>query len=101
MVSPAPLTTSDVLLAPGLLQDPCAVPLVVAVAGHRDPRPEVVPLLQRQFRQHLEQLIHELPHTPLVMLNGLAEGIDSIAACTFLEAVAADRELRGAAAPHH
>ena len=91
MVSPAPLTTSDVLLAHGLLQDPGAVPLVVAVTGHRDPRPEVVPLLQRQFRQHLEQLIHELPNTPLVMLNGLAEGIDSIAACTFLEAVAADR----------
>ena len=101
MASPAPLPSSDVLLAHGLLQDPGAVPLVVAVTGHRDPRPEVVPLLQRQFRQHLEQLIHELPNTPLVMLNGLAEGIDSIAACTFLEAVAADRELRGAAAPHH
>ena len=64
-----------VLLAHGLLQDPGAVPLVIAVAGHRDPRPEYVPLLRQNFLQQLEQLINALPHTPLVMLNGLAEGM--------------------------
>ncbi|QPN66565.1 hypothetical protein [Synechococcus sp. CBW1006] len=95
------LQPTDVLLAHGLLQDPGPVPLVIAVAGHRDPRPEVLPLLQRQFRQQLEQLLRELSHTPLLMLNGLAEGIDSIAARVFLEVVAADQERRGAAAPHH
>ncbi len=90
-----------VLLAHGLLQDPGAVPLVIAVAGHRDPRPEYVPLLRRNFQRQLEQLLDILPHTPLVMLNGLAEGMDSEAAAVFLEVVAADRKRRGALAPHH
>lgn len=99
--SPTPLNPSNVLLAHGLQQDLGAVPLVIAVTGHRDPRPEVVPLLQRQFRQQLEQLICELPHTPLLMLNGLAEGIDSITARTFLEVVHADRSQRAHTAPHH
>lgn len=90
-----------VLLAHGLLQDPGAVPLVIAVAGHRDPRPEYVPLLRKNFQRQLEQLIDNLPHTPLLMLNGLAEGMDSEAADVFLEVVAADRARRGALAPHH
>ncbi len=89
------------LLAHGLLQDPGAVPLVIAVAGHRDPRPEYVPLLRQNFLQQLEQLIKALPNTPLVMLNGLAEGMDSEAADVFLELIASDRARRGALAPHH
>lgn len=89
------------LLAHGLLQDPGAVPLVLAVVGHRDPIVEVMPLLKNHLRQQLEQLIRELPHTPLVMLNGLAEGIDTMAAGVFLEVVSADRERRGTATPQH
>lgn len=89
------------LLAHGLLQDPGAVPLVIAVAGHRDPKPEYLPLLRQNFQRQLEQLIDELPHTPLLMLNGLAEGMDSEAAGVFLDVIAADRERRGALAPHH
>lgn len=88
-------------MAHGLLQDPGAVPLVVAVAGHRDPRPEYVPLLRENFQRQLEQLLDILPHTPLLMLNGLAEGMDSEAAEVFLEVVGADRTRRGALTPHH
>jgi len=88
-------------MAHGLLQDPGAVPLVIAVAGHRDPRPEYVPLLRENFERQLEQLLDSFPHTPLLMLNGLAEGMDSEAAEVFLEVVAADRMRRGALAPHH
>jgi hypothetical protein len=91
----------SVLLAHGLLQDPGAVPLVIAVAGHRDPRPEYLPLLRKNFQLQLEQLIDALPHTPLLMLNGLAEGMDSEAADVFLDVVAADRVRRGALAPQH
>ena len=88
-------------MAHGLLQDPGAVPLVIAVAGHRDPRPEYVPLLRENFQRQLEQLLDILPHTPLLMLNGLAEGMDSEAAEVFLEVVAADRTRRGALTPQH
>jgi len=94
-------TSQPTLLAHGLRQDPGAVPLVIAVVGHRDPIAEVMPLLQEHLRQQLEQLVLELPHTPLVMLNGLAEGIDTMAAGVFLEVVAADRDQRGSATPQH
>jgi hypothetical protein len=97
-MTPTPETT---LLAHGLLQDPGAVPLVIGVVGHRDPIAEVLPLLESHLRQQLQQLIRELPHTPLVMLNGLAEGIDTMGARVFLEVVAGDRASRGAQAPHH
>jgi hypothetical protein len=90
-----------VLMAHGLLQDPGAVPLVIAVAGHRDPRPEYVPLLRENFQCQLVQLLDILPHTPLVMLNGLADGMDSEAAEVFLDVIAADRTRRGALTPHH
>lgn len=61
------------LLAQGLLEDPGAVPMVIGVTGHRDPRPEVLPIVREQTRRQLQQLLQELPHTPLVMLNGMAE----------------------------
>ena len=80
-----------VLLAHGLLQDPGAVPLVIAVAGHRDPRPEYVPLLRYNTRLQLEQLMKELPHTPLLMLNGMAAGVDTEIAEEFLAVVTAQR----------
>ncbi len=99
--APMPATSHATLLAQGLLQDPGAVPLVLGVVGHRDPIAGVIPILEKHLRVQLEQLIDELPHTPLVMLNGLAEGIDTMAAEVFLQVVAADRVRRGGAAPQH
>ena len=61
------------------------VPLVLAVVGHRDPLPEALPRLRQLFRNDLELLLAALPHTPLLMLNGLACGMDSEAAEVFLE----------------
>jgi hypothetical protein len=83
---------SQVLLATGLLQDPGAVPLVLAVAGHRDPRPQDLPQLRDRFRDLLRELLVSLPHTPLILLNGLAEGMDSEAAELFLEVIADHRQ---------
>jgi len=74
---------------------------VIGVVGHRDPIAEVMPLLEINLRLQLEQLICELPHTPLVMLNGLAEGIDTMAARVFVGVTDADRLRRGAGAPCH
>jgi hypothetical protein len=60
-----------------------------------------MPLLEANLRLQLEQLIRELPHTPLLMLNGLAEGIDAMVARVFADVMAADRMRRGERAPHH
>ena len=69
----------------GLVQDPGAIPLVIAVAGHRDPQPDKIEQLKETFRQHLRQLMAEVPYTPIILLNGLAAGMDSEAAEVFLE----------------
>jgi Flp pilus assembly protein TadB len=76
-----------------------AVPLVIAVVGHRDPRPEALPRLRELFRQDLELLLRALPHTPLLMLNGLASGMDSEAAEVFLEVCAGGEHRLVAALP--
>jgi len=88
------------LLASGLLQDPGAIPLVIGVAGHRDPRPQDLPLLRERFRDLISELLRTLPQTPLLLLNGLAAGMDSEAAEVFLELITAERQKRSDA-PHH
>ncbi len=64
--------TIQELLATGLVQDPGAVPLVMGVAGHRDPRPQDLPVLRERCRTLIAALLEELPHTPLLMLNDLS-----------------------------
>lgn len=81
------------LLAAGLIQDPGAVPLVIGVAGHRDPRPQDLPLLRERFRNLITALLERLPHTPLLLLNGLAAGMDSEAADIYLELISEQRQL--------
>ena len=73
--------------------DRSCLPLVIAVAGHRDPIASEVPRLREAFRNDLQALMKELPVTPLVMLNGLACGMDSEAAEIFLDLVAEQRKL--------
>jgi len=80
------------LLGTGLVQDPGAVPLVVAVAGHRDPRPQDLPVLRERFSELIQELLSALPHTPLILLNGLAAGMDSEAAELFLELITEHRQ---------
>lgn len=75
------------LLGTGLIQDPGAIPLVIAVAGHRDPQPASMPELRAKFRELISELMSRLPSTPLILLNGLATGMDSEAAEVFLELV--------------
>jgi len=84
-------SAQPLLLAQGLLQDPGAAALVIGVTGHRDPRPETVPVVRENTRLQLRQLMAALPHTPLVMLNGMAAGIDTEIAEEFLEVVELQR----------
>jgi hypothetical protein len=79
------LSTPSQNLALGLRSDPGVVPLLIGVIGHRDPLPSEIPKIVRRFELFLEQIIEVCPSTPIWMLNGLAEGMDSIAAETFLK----------------
>jgi len=90
----------DDLLGTGLVQDPGAVPLVVAVAGHRDPRPQDLPILRERFCSLIKELLDTLPNTPLLLLNGFAEGMDTEAAELFLELISEHRQLHPHAPQH-
>ena len=56
------------------------IPLTVGVTGHRILRPEDEPALAAGVKRELERLRAAYPHTPLVMLNSLAEGADQLCA---------------------
>ncbi len=56
------------------------LPLVVAVTGHRDLRPQDVPSLEGAVRGIFDTLHKDYPHTPLLLLSQLAEGADRLVA---------------------
>lgn len=59
---------------------PDRLSLVVGVTGHRDIAAEDEPPLRAAFGRILAHLARTCPHTPLVVLSGLAAGADSLAA---------------------
>lgn len=65
---------------------PHLVPIVVAVTGHRDLRAEDVPVLAAAVTDQLRQLSSKHPNTPCLLLTGLAEGADRLAARCALQA---------------
>lgn len=75
---------TEVNYAFGLRTDPGTAPLVIGIAGHRDPSPDSLPRIIKYFDELIEILIHRCPTTPIWMLNGLATGMDTIAAEIFL-----------------
>lgn len=80
-------------LAFGLSSDPGAVPLLVGVIGHRDPQPSAIQHIVNRFDFLLQQIFEACPSTPIWMLNGLADGMDMIAAETFLRRVRQARDV--------
>jgi hypothetical protein len=56
------------------------VSLVVAISGHRDLYDEDLPLLQKSVHEILKTLHKTYPDTALLLLTGLAEGADRVAA---------------------
>lgn len=56
------------------------VALVVGVTGHRDVAPADEAPLRAAFAGILDDLSRSCPHTPLLVLSGLAAGADSLAA---------------------
>ena len=61
------------------------IPLTIGVSGHRAIRPEDWSALTAGVKRELEQLQKRYPHSPLVMLNSLAEGADQLCAQAALE----------------
>lgn len=62
------------------------IPIVVGVTGHRDLRADDVPALEAAVRRLLDQLQHDYPTSPLVVVTPLAEGADRLAARVALAA---------------
>jgi hypothetical protein len=61
------------------------VPLVVGITGHRDLRPEDIPVLEKHFEAILKRLQSDYQgitggDAPLVLVSALAEGADRLAA---------------------
>ena len=61
------------------------IPLTVGVTGHRAIRPADVPALRAGVKRELQRLQQQYPHSPLLMLNSLAEGADQLCAQVALE----------------
>ena len=61
------------------------LPIVLSIVGHRDPTYETAERNKNLFKDDLYKLVESFPHSPIFMLNGLASGMDLIAAKVFLE----------------
>jgi hypothetical protein len=61
------------------------VPVVVGVTGHRDIPVEDVPGLTDVIAKALEQIRHDCPNSPHVLISALAEGADRIAASVAID----------------
>lgn len=57
-----------------------AIPLVVAVTGHRDLVPTEVPILREKVGQLFQELRNDYPDRRLQLMSALAEGADQLAA---------------------
>ncbi len=62
-----------------------AIPLVVAVTGHRDLVPAEVPTIREKIGQLFQKLQNDYPGRRLQLMSALAEGADQIAAEVALE----------------
>ena len=56
------------------------LPIVVGVTGHRDLDPRDVPMLEAAVADRLVGLLETYRHTPVVVLDALAEGADQLVA---------------------
>jgi len=71
------------------LPNPSVVPFVVAVTGHRDLRAQDEETLRHAVGGVLAEIRERMPSTPLLVMSGLAEGADQLAAEVALEQGAA------------
>lgn len=68
------------------------VPLLIGVTGHRDIDPKSIGSIGEKVADQLRELLKDLPHTPLRLLCGMAQGADLLVAD---QALAVAREYPG------
>ena len=61
------------------------VPIVIGVTGHRDIPAEDVPRLTEVIAKQLNDILHDSPNSPHILLSALAEGADRVAASVALD----------------
>jgi len=64
---------------------PSRIPLIIAITGHRDPKPEQQVAIAQNIKTELLHLLDKYPNTPIWLLSALAEGADRLAAQTALD----------------
>lgn len=78
MITVAEVQPPLAISPPGVIFD--RLPLVIGVTGHRDVVAEDEAPLRAAFGKILEDLALAHPHTPLLVLSGIAAGADTLAA---------------------
>ncbi len=61
------------------------LPLVFGITGHRNPRIDTIPHLEKRLRTLFTDMRRRYPDTPFILLSSLAEGADRIAAIVAIE----------------
>ncbi len=61
------------------------IPIVIGVSAHRDIREDCIDAVRDKVAAALDEIKALCPHSPIVMLNGLAEGGDQLCAEVALE----------------
>ncbi|MCR4606857.1 MAG: DUF4231 domain-containing protein [Oscillospiraceae bacterium] len=56
------------------------IPVIIGVTGHRDIRPEAVPVIRDKVREQLIRIKKACPHSQVKLMCSLAEGGDTICA---------------------
>ena len=79
-VEPVPFTSARGASGARAGRRSYAVPLVVAVTGHRDLVPAEIPRIRRIVREFLEKLRSENPNRIVAVMSPLAEGADRLVA---------------------
>ena len=62
-----------------------SIPIIIGVTGHRDLNKADIPQLQALVTNELSKLKAAYPHSPLIMLNSLASGADTLCAKLAIE----------------
>jgi hypothetical protein len=73
-------TTESTTLKELAYTNPSLIPFAIGVTGHRDLRADDVPALETAVCKVFDELRGSMKSTPLMLLSGLAEGADQLAA---------------------
>jgi hypothetical protein len=56
------------------------LPIIIGVTGHRDLRDEDLPLIEGELQKQLKHIMSRYPSTSFILLTGMADGADRVAA---------------------